>query len=263
MLCHKKKKAMGETFLFFFFGFFVLFSAFMVIKSKNPVYSVLFLILVFCNSAGLLLLLNLDFFALIFLIVYVGAIAVLFLFVVMMLNIKLSEVQESIFHYLPIGGFVGLIFFVEFYFLFHQEFVPLQTSSVSSQVDLPLQFYLSSAVGFVFYGLTTKNFAQRFQEYSQHFHQELETFDQFAASSLDYVIWPIFVNSKTPVEALGQVLYTYYFYFFLLASLILLVAMIGAIMLTLNPHRSVKRQEVFEQNARDFSKTVQKIRTFE
>jgi len=141
--------------------------------------------------------------------------------------------------------------------------VPLQTSSVSSQVDLPLQFYLSSAVGFVFYGLTTKNFAQRFQEYSQHFHQELETFDQFAASSLDYVIWPIFVNSKTPVEALGQVLYTYYFYFFLLASLILLVAMIGAIMLTLNPHRSVKRQEVFEQNARDFSKTVQKIRTFE
>ena len=115
---------MGETFLFFFFGFFVLFSAFMVIKSKNPVYSVLFLILVFCNSAGLLLLLNLDFFALIFLIVYVGAIAVLFLFVVMMLNIKLTEVQESIFHYLPIGGFVGLIFFCRILFFISSRICP-------------------------------------------------------------------------------------------------------------------------------------------
>lgn len=253
---------MGETFLFFFFGFFVLFSAFMVIKSKNPVYSVLFLILVFCNSAGLLLLLNLDFFALIFLIVYVGAIAVLFLFVVMMLNIKLTEVQESIFHYLPIGGFVGLIFFVEFYFLFHKEFVPLQNMSMLSNLDLSIQFYVLSLVAFFIYGLTTQNFSSRFEEYSTQFFTELKNFEEFGSSSVDYVIWPIFVESKTPVEALGQVLYTYYFYFFLLASLILLVAMIGAIMLTLNPHRSVKRQEVFEQNARDFSKTVQKIRTF-
>lgn len=256
---------MGETFLFLFFGFFVLFSAFMVIRSKNPVYSVLFLILVFCNSAGLLLLLNLDFFALIFLIVYVGAIAVLFLFVVMMLNIKFTEVQESIFHYLPIGGFIGLIFFVEFYFLFHQEFVPLLMVSTSwfSAVDLTLQFYALSVLSFLMYGFTTSNFSQRFNHYSSHFFKELENLDQFTNQSVDYLIWPTFINSKTPVEALGQVLYTYYFYFFLIASLILLIAMIGAIMLTLNPHRAVKRQEIFEQNARDFSKTVQKIRTFQ
>ena len=68
----------------------------MVIRAKNPVYSVLFLILVFCNVSGILLLLNLDFFAMVFLVVYVGAIAVLFLFVVMMLNIKLNELSENL-----------------------------------------------------------------------------------------------------------------------------------------------------------------------
>ena len=255
---------MGETFLFYFFCFFVLFSAFMVIRAKNPVYSVLFLILVFCNSAGLLLLLNLDFFALIFLIVYVGAIAVLFLFVVMMLNIKLTEVHESIFHYLPIGGFVGFIFFLEFYFLFNQEIVPLHLDNFSQQNDsfLVFQFYLFAISGFLKYGFTTPNFSEKFQLYSDSFFEKLANIDKFSSNKIDYVIWPTLIDSKTPVEALGQVLYTYYSYFFIVASLILLISMIGAIMLTLNPNRAVKRQQVFEQNARDFAQTVKKIHTF-
>ena len=255
---------MGETFLFYFFCFFVLFSAFMVIRAKNPVYSVLFLILVFCNSAGLLLLLNLDFFALIFLIVYVGAIAVLFLFVVMMLNIKLTEVHESIFHYLPIGGFVGFIFFLEFYFLFNQEIVPLHLDNFSQQNDsfLVFQFYLFAILAFLKYGFTTTNFSEKFQLYSDSFFEKLANIDKFSSNHIDYVIWPTLIDSKTPVEALGQVLYTYYSYFFIVASLILLISMIGAIMLTLNPNRAVKRQQVFEQNARDFDQTVKKIHTF-
>jgi len=254
---------MGETFLFFFFSFFVLFSAFMVIRSKNPVYSVLFLILVFCNTAGLLLLLNLDFFALVFLIVYVGAIAVLFLFVVMMLNIKLAEMQESIFFYLPIGGFVGLIFFIEFYFLFHKEFVPLhlENFSAGNSGAFILEFYVYALGAFLLYGFSTPQFFEKFAAYSSNFFQKVEQLENFSVHSVDYVIWPTVMDAKTPVEALGQVLYTYYFYFFLLASVILLIAMIGAIMLTLNPHRAVKRQQVFEQNARDFAQTVQKIRT--
>ena len=81
--------------LFYIFSSFALVSGIMVIQARNPVHSVLFLILVFFNSAGLLLLLGLDFFALIFLVVYVGAIAVLFLFVIMMLNIKLAEINEK------------------------------------------------------------------------------------------------------------------------------------------------------------------------
>ena len=255
---------MGETFLFYFFCFFVLFSAFMVIRAKNPVYSVLFLILVFCNSAGLLLLLNLDFFALIFLIVYVGAIAVLFLFVVMMLNIKLTEVHESIFHYLPIGGFVGFIFFLEFYFLFNQEIVPLHLDNFSQQNDsfLVFQFYLFAILAFLKYGFTTTNFSEKFQLYSDSFFEKLANIDKFSSNHIDYVIWPTLIDSKTPVEALGQVLYTYYSYFFIVASLILLISMIGAIMLTLNPNRAVKRQQLFEQNARDFAQTVKKIHTF-
>ena len=255
---------MGETFLFYFFCFFVLFSAFMVIRAKNPVYSVLFLILVFCNSAGLLLLLNLDFFALIFLIVYVGAIAVLFLFVVMMLNIKLTEVHESIFHYLPIGGFVGFIFFLEFYFLFNQEIVPLHLDNFSQQNDsfLVFRFYLFAILAFLKYGFTTTNFSEKFQLYSDSFFEKLANIDKFSSNHIDYVIWPTLIDSKTPVEALGQVLYTYYSYFFIVASLILLISMIGAIMLTLNPNRAVKRQQVFEQNARDFAQTVKKIHTF-
>ena len=255
---------MGETFLFYFFCFFVLFSAFMVIRAKNPLYSVLFLILVFCNSAGLLLLLNLDFFALIFLIVYVGAIAVLFLFVVMMLNIKLTEVHESIFHYLPIGGFVGFIFFLEFYFLFNQEIVPLHLDNFSQQNDsfLVFQFYLFAILAFLKYGFTTPNFSEKFQLYSDSFFEKLANIDKFSSNHIDYVIWPTLIDSKTPVEALGQVLYTYYSYFFIVASLILLISMIGAIMLTLNPNRAVKRQQVFEQNARDFAQTVKKIHTF-
>jgi NADH-ubiquinone oxidoreductase chain 6 len=255
---------MGEKILFYFFCFFVLFSAFMVIRSKNPVYSVLFLILVFCNSAGLLLLLNLDFFALIFLIVYVGAIAVLFLFVVMMLNIKLTEVHESIFHYLPIGGFVGFIFFIEFYFLFNQEIVPLNIDNLSPGNDFSLifQFYLFAVLAFLKHGFSTPNFSEKFQAYSNSFFEKLSNIDKISSNQIDYVIWPTLIDSKTPVEALGQVLYTYYSYFFIVASLILLISMIGAIMLTLNPHRAVKRQQVFEQNARDFAQTVKKIRTF-
>ena len=86
--------------LFSIFASIALISAGLVIRAKNPVHSVLFLILVFCNASGLLVLLGLDFFAMILLVVYVGAIAVLFLFVVMMLNIKVAEIHENVLRYL-------------------------------------------------------------------------------------------------------------------------------------------------------------------
>ena len=87
----------------------------MVISARNPVHSVLFLILVFCNAAGLLILLEAEFLALLFIVVYVGAIAVLFLFVVMMLNVKISEVQDEVLQYLPIGGLIGIVFLLEIF----------------------------------------------------------------------------------------------------------------------------------------------------
>ena len=127
--------------LFYFFGSLALVSGVMVIQARNPVHSVLFLILVFFNVAGLLILLGLDFFAMIFLVVYVGAIAVLFLFVVMMLNIKLAEINEKRLRYLPIGGLLGILFLFEIFLIVDNDLIPLVSHSHS--------FFLSG--GFVQY----------------------------------------------------------------------------------------------------------------
>ena len=115
----------GDHLLFYLFSSVAILSGIMVIRARNPVHSVLFLIFVFCNVAGLLILLGLDFFAMIFLVVYVGAIAVLFLFVVMMLNIKLVEINENILRYLPIGGLIGLIFLFEIFLIVDSDLIPI------------------------------------------------------------------------------------------------------------------------------------------
>jgi NADH-ubiquinone oxidoreductase chain 6 len=214
----------ADHLLFYMFSSIVILSGIMVIRAKNPVHSVLFLIFVFCNVAGLLILLGLDFFAMIFLVVYVGAIAVLFLFVVMMLNIKLVEINENILRYLPIGGLIGLIFLFEVFLIVDSDLIPI--------LHLDPQFSLSSAYA-----------AQ---------------LDQLAVDSF-YIQWPTLVNRVSNIESVGQLIYTYYFYYFIMASLVLLVAMIGAIVLTMHKGVDVKRQEVFEQNTREFTKTVQKL----
>ncbi len=206
------------TFLFYLFSSLALLSGIMVIQARNPVHSVLFLILVFFNAAGLLILLGLDFFAMIFLVVYVGAIAVLFLFVVMMLNIKLAEINEKKLRYLPIGGLLGILFLFEMFLIVDNDLIPLLSNSQVSDINNIAQIY-----------------------------------------SLNFTDWSTILETVTNINAVGQLIYTYYFYFFLIASLILLVAMIGAIVLTMHKGVHVKRQEVFEQNTREFTKTVIKI----
>lgn len=192
--------------LFYIFASIAIIAGIMVIQSRNPVHSVLFLILVFFNVAALLILLGLDFFAMVLLVVYVGAIAVLFLFVVMMLNIKLAEINEQKLRYLPIGGLIGLLFLFEMFVI----------------IDNDVCFYDWGVVQFI--------------------------------------EWSSIVNNSTNIEAVGQLIYTYFFHDFIIASIILLVAMIGAIVLTMHRGANVKAQYVFEQNARDFQKTVVKKR---
>ncbi len=102
-----------QTIAFYGFAAFVVGSAFMVISARNPVHSVLFLILAFFNSAGLFVLLGAEFLAMILVIVYVGAVAVLFLFVVMMLDINFVRLREGFLQYLPIGASVGLLLLLE------------------------------------------------------------------------------------------------------------------------------------------------------
>ena len=200
--------------LFYFFSSLTLLSGVMVIQARNPVHSVLFLILVFFNAAGLLVLLGLDFFAMIFLVVYVGAIAVLFLFVVMMLNIKIAEINEKRLRYLPIGGVLGLLFLFEVLLIVDNDLIPLLLYNT-------------------------------------------ESFLEFQNSS--FINWSENLQTVTNINAIGNLVYTYYFYFFLLSSLILLVAMIGAIVLTMQKGIRIKRQQVFLQNTRDFAKTIRKI----
>jgi NADH-quinone oxidoreductase subunit J len=182
---------------FYIFASICVASAIMVIASRNPVHSVLFLILAFVNAAGLFVLMGAEFLAMILVIVYVGAVAVLFLFVVMMLDVDFAALRQGFLDYLPIGGLIGIIFFVE----------------------LVMMVVLGSGV------LGTG-----------------------AGKAIAEPIPPL--AEVTNTEALGLVLYTRYVYYFEVAGLVLLVAMIGAIVLTLHHKPKVKRQNIADQVAR-------------
>jgi NADH:ubiquinone oxidoreductase subunit 6 (subunit J) len=266
------------SFLFNVFAGLALLSGVMVIRAKNPVYSVLFLILVFCNASGLLILINLDFFAMVFLVVYVGAIAVLFLFVVMMLNIKLAEINDNILRYLPIGGMFGLLFLGEILLLLEQDLVPVMLSH--TQGLLPFFEWcmmMATCVTFgagsilwiaVFHPTTMLSVCVNWGVSSIQLMQMMEVYKSItlrdgsgdAYDTVDYVIWPHTLEQTTTIHTLGHVVYTSYMVFFIMASVILLISMIGAIVLTMHKGVFVKRQEVFEQNTRDFSKTLHKIK---
>lgn len=124
-----------EQILFYIFSSLAVVSALMVIRAENPVHSVLFLVLVFFNSAGLLLLLEVEFLAMLFIVVYVGAIAVLFLFVVMMLNVKMAKHSNDLLRYLPVGGLVIFVFLMEIFLLVEGDLVsPLSTLESGVQI---------------------------------------------------------------------------------------------------------------------------------
>jgi NADH-quinone oxidoreductase subunit J len=178
---------------FYLFAGICVASAVMVIASRNPVHSVLFLILAFVNASGLFMLMGAEFLAMILIVVYVGAVAVLFLFVIMMLDVDFTELRQGFLEYLPVGLLIGGIFLAEL---------------------------LLVAGGWVINPTLTKS-----------------------------IVAPIPTNI-TNAEALGLVLYTQYVHYFQLAGAILLVAMIGAIVLTLRHKPSVKRQSIPVQNAR-------------
>jgi len=178
---------------FYLFACVLVASAFMVIASKNPVHSVLYLILAFVNAAALFLMMGAEFLAMILVVVYVGAVAVLFLFVVMMLDVDFAELKQGVLQYLPMGMLIGGIFLAEILFV-------VGTWAI-------------------------------------------------APATKGAITAPIPAN-VTNTEAIGLVLYTKYIYFFQISGLVLLVAMIGAIVLTLRHKERVKRQSIADQVAR-------------
>ena len=180
-------------------------AAVMVIASRNPVHSVLFLILAFVNAAGLFVLLGAEFLAMILIIVYVGAVMVLFLFVVMMLDVDFAQLRQGFLQYLPVGLLIGLIVLVELLLVvFTWSIGPSIQQSIASPIP------------------------------------------------------PLANMSNT--EALGHVLYTRYIYFFQAAGMVLLVAMIGAIVLTLHHKPNVKRQSIARQNARSKAASIEIVK---
>ena len=188
---------------FYLFACICVASAFMVIASRNPVHSVLYLILAFVNASGMFLLMGAEFLAMILIVVYVGAVAVLFLFVVMMLDVDFTELKHGVLQYLPIGMLIGGIFLAE----------------------------LLLVVGAWTIG-----------------------------PGIPHVIASPIPANITNTEALGLVLYTKYVYFFEAAGMILLIAMIGAIVLTLQHKTRVRRQVIAEQVARKKATSIE-IRT--
>ncbi len=185
-----------SAFFFYLFSGVAIASAFMVISCKNPVHSVLFLILAFVNASGLFIMTGAEFLGLLLIVVYVGAVAVLFLFVVMMLDVDFAELRDGYLQYMPVGAFVGLVVLIEL------------LAVIGSWVVAP--------------GATSGQTA------------------------------PIpDVNEVRNIEAIGNILYTDYIFFFQLSGMILLVAMVGAIVLTLRHKESVRRQDISVQVARD------------
>ncbi|SDW24395.1 NADH-quinone oxidoreductase subunit J [Litoreibacter albidus] len=189
-------------FAFYLFAFVVVTSGLFVVVSRNPVHSVLWLILAFLSSAGLFVLLGAEFVAMLMIIVYVGAVAVLFLFVVMMLDVNFAELRGELAKFVPLAGLIGVILLMELALVFGTW-----------------------------------------------------TGAENAASLRDAVAPALEETHNT--AALGQLIYTKYIYLFQAAGLILLVAMIGAIVLTLRHRPDIKRQNVLSQIYRDPSEQME------
>lgn len=190
-------------FFFYVFSIIAVASALMVIASRNPVHSVLFLILCFVNAAGLFMLAGAEFLALILIVVYVGAVAVLFLFVVMMLDVDFASMRQGMLQYAPVGVVIGIILLLELLLVAGSFVIAPEVASVAV---VPIEAGVSNT------------------------------------------------------QALGRVIYTRYVYLFQGAGAVLLVAMIGAIVLTLRHKAGVKRQDAFKQTARKRHEAVEVVK---
>ena len=191
-----------QALAFYLFASIAVASAVMVISSRNPVHSVLFLILTFFNAGGLFVLMGAEFLAMILIVVYVGAVGVLFLFVVMMLDINFAELREGFLQYLPIGALIGLILLVELIVVVG-GWVLSPVAAAKGMAPLPSAEILPNT------------------------------------------------------HALGELIYTHYIYLFQAAGLILLVAMIGAIVLTYRRREGVHRQNISDQLKRRPEDTIE------
>ena len=190
---------------FYLFAAVAVASGVMVVTARNPVHAVLFLILAFFNAAGLFVLLGAEFLAMALVVVYVGAVAVLFLFVVMMLDVNFQQLREGAARYMSVGALIGLALLAEIGLVLGGAFIG-NVSLTGATLPMPPPDQVENT------------------------------------------------------RALGRVLYTDMFALFQIAGLVLLVAMIGAIVLTLRSRPGVRRQKIAEQLARDPKSAVEVVK---
>jgi NADH-quinone oxidoreductase subunit J len=194
-----------QALAFWLFAIVLVGAGAMVVTARNPVHSVLFLILAFFNAGGLFVLLGAEFLAMVLVFVYVGAVAVLFLFVVMMLDINFAELREGFLRYLPIGTLIGLVLLAELVLVFGTWIIAPEVAAAITAPAPPA--------------------------------------------------------ARVPnTVALGTLLYTRYVYVFQAAGVILLIAMIGAIVLTLRRRPDVRRQRIAVQHARSRRETIELVK---
>lgn len=216
-------------FFFFLFSIGAIISSFIAVTTNSSIYSVFYLILVFFNSAGLLIMLGAEFLAMLFLVVYLGAIAILFLFVVMMLNIKINKIQNKLI-------LSAQIFFISIFFLFiyinvpHDSFVNLSHILSFNNLEKLEFFFIKYAkfLNILFYPSIYLPWKYNSSDFLTNAHQ-------------------------------FYILYTQYSYYFLICALILLISLIGAIVLTLHKKFNIKKQDLNKQINRDFMSAVKTI----
>ncbi len=232
------------SFLLIIFCFLSLLFSLLIIVSKNPIHSILYLILVFCSVTFILIILGVEFIAITFLIVYVGAIAVLFLFVVMMLNIKILELDETFWKYLPIGLFISSIFLFQILFMiFDLDWIDFLTVNYES--------FFVKKVNFLNTNLNNSSVSPNdLKVLYDHSFIVMVKKSSFYNNMLPFSL------EFTNTELLGWLVYTYTFFVFLVISLILLIAMVGSIVLVLNQNINVKRQLIFKQTLKNLKSSV-------
>jgi NADH-quinone oxidoreductase subunit J len=213
--------------IFLAITFLIILCSFFVIINKNPIHSILYLVLVFILTTILFLTLNVEFIAMLFLVLYVGAIVVLFLFVVMMLNVRIIELKERVISYVPIATIIVLIFFLLVLSMLKINFI-IEPSQISLDNLNVLEFFFKE----ILFSDNIKNLNNTFEN----------------------------TGNSNNLSLIAIALYKNYIFIFFLAGIVLFVAMIGAITLTLNQKSVTKRQDYYKQTNKDIKAAIRHLK---
>ncbi len=217
----------NSNLIFLILTFLTVVCACFVVISKNPIHSLLFLVLIFILATIIFLILGVEFIAMLFLVLYIGAIVVLFLFVVMMLNVRILELNERIISYIPIAITIVFIFFILILTILRMNFIVEKSLIWNNFLDIT-NFFINELVFFNY-------------------------------KNVKYIFFQNFI-SYSNLNLIGFVLYTEYIYIFLLCGIILLIAMIGSIILTLQNISLSKKQDYYFQTSQDILKSIRYVK---